>query len=402
MRTFNVVLIALNQGSQTLVMGGMALFLPMIRSDIGITYAQAGMLAATATVTYAIMQIPAGYLADRIRPKTQFLIGLLGVVAFTFTFSVLHDFGLLLVSQALLGIFRSLVFAPGMMLMMHQFAANRRATAMGIYIAGATSTSVLLNLFGPLLARAYGWRGMFAILAGFALVLVVVQHLAGDPGPQRGTRSRGSKGAITTVMTSRVMWLCSWIQFVRLAVAASISLWLPSLLAGDKGFELQTVGFFVAAGAMVTGVANALGGLVSDLFGRPATVVVVAVTVLACTLVSLSFVQHPALVLAVVAIQAAFVQVYFGSLFELPVIFLGQGSGGLTSGVGNAFANLGALVSSLLLGWLRDVTDSFALGFTILAGLCLTSALAGLLLVRADRERRLALVPEPQQVAAVS
>lgn len=397
MRVFNIVLIALNQGSQALVMGGMALFLPMIRSDIGITYAQAGALSAVATLTYALTQIPAGYVADRIRPKTQFLIGLLGIVTFSFTFSVLDNFSLLMVSQALLGLFRSFIFAPGMMLMIHQFPQTRRATAMGFYIAGGMSSNLMVSLFGPLLERMYGWRGVFWVLAGFALSMVLVQYLIGDPGPPRQPRERQEHGEVATVMRSSVLWLCCWIQLVRFAVASSVTLWLPSVLMGDKGFGLSAVSFAVGMGAVVTGISNVFGGLISDILKRPATVVTVSVAVLAVVIVLLTAAHSFLLVMGLVVVQAAFVQVYFGPLFEIPVLFLGAGSAGLASGVANAFANAGALVSSLALGWMRDVTGSFTSALQILALLCVTSALAGAVLVRADAARR----AEPESLVEI-
>src|SRR5258707_9947535 len=44
-----------------------ALFLPLIREDLGMTFAQAGMLSAAATFTYALGQIPGGYLRSEER-----------------------------------------------------------------------------------------------------------------------------------------------------------------------------------------------------------------------------------------------------------------------------------------------------------------------------------------------
>lgn len=58
-----------------------ALFLPLIREDVDITFSQAGTLAAANTLVYALMQIPAGYLADRLGPKRLFIVGLLGTNA---------------------------------------------------------------------------------------------------------------------------------------------------------------------------------------------------------------------------------------------------------------------------------------------------------------------------------
>jgi MFS family permease len=64
-----VAIIVGGQSFQALATGGIALFLPLIRTDLGLTFAQAGTLAVVSTFVYAMMQIPAGYVTDRIDPK---------------------------------------------------------------------------------------------------------------------------------------------------------------------------------------------------------------------------------------------------------------------------------------------------------------------------------------------
>ena len=64
-----VTLVVVCQGFNMLTVGGIALFLPLIREDLGMSFAQAGLLSAASTFTYALGQIPAGLLADRFGPK---------------------------------------------------------------------------------------------------------------------------------------------------------------------------------------------------------------------------------------------------------------------------------------------------------------------------------------------
>lgn len=77
-RGVSIALIVLCQSSQALVTGGIALFLPLIRHDLGLSFAQGGTLAAASTFTYALMQIPVGVLADRVDTKKMFLVGCSG------------------------------------------------------------------------------------------------------------------------------------------------------------------------------------------------------------------------------------------------------------------------------------------------------------------------------------
>jgi MFS family permease len=103
------------------------------------------------------MQVPSGYLADALGPKRLFVVGLVSTNVLAFTFAHLHSYRLALVNQAASGFFRSLVFAPGLLLISALFAPDRRATAMGLYVAAGFSSSFFLNLLGPMLVGPVAW-----------------------------------------------------------------------------------------------------------------------------------------------------------------------------------------------------------------------------------------------------
>src|SRR5437588_12930074 len=94
-----------------LSLGGIALFLPLIREDLHISFAQAGMLSAAATFTYALGQIPGGYLADRFGPKRIFFIGILGSTLLSLNFGMIQSYPAALANQIVSGMFRALLFA---------------------------------------------------------------------------------------------------------------------------------------------------------------------------------------------------------------------------------------------------------------------------------------------------
>jgi hypothetical protein len=66
----------------------------------------------------------------------------------------------------------------------------------------------------------------------------------------------------------------------------------------------------------------------------------------------------------------------------MPVHLLGARTAGLTSGIGNFFANLGGFTFIYALGSIRDSTGSFALGLYLLAGASGAGALCTLGLSR--------------------
>ena len=383
-RKLTIGLIVACQSTQALAFGGIALFLPLIREDIGISFSQAGTLAVASTLTYALMQIPSGFLADRFGARRLFVIGLLGTNAMSMMFAVLVTYEWLLVNQAISGVFRSLVFAPGLVLITSYFAPDRQATAMGLYVAGGFSSNIVLSLLGPVLVGPLGWRLLFIISSAIAIATVLIYWRIGEPAPRATGKGPLELAALLQLVRHPVLWAAGVVQFVRLALVQSVRFWLPTFLVVDRGFSLQVAGLVVAVGAAATAPANFIGGYVSDRLQRPLLVVATSLAVLSTTCVLLVTVPSLPLIVAVVAVQSVFIQVYFGPLFEVPIRYLGTRSAGSISGFSNFCANLGGLTFAYTLGAVKDATDSFAIGFYSLAGMCAVALLATWYLARLD------------------
>lgn len=367
-----ITFIVLVQTSQSLAFAGIALFLPLIRTDLGLSFVESGLFAVVSTATYAAMQIPAGYLADRFGPKRVFLIGALGVNALAFGFAVLPTFGLLLADQALSGVFRALMFAPGMLLMTRQFRPDRRATAMGLFVALGFSSNIFLNTLGPLLVTSLGWRNLFIIFSAMGLVFVIVYKLLPDRD-QPGAGQTATLADLAAVMKSSILWLCGGIQFVRLAVTMATMTWWPTYLIVEKGMDLVTAGLVLAVGAVLTAPANFIGGYVSDRFNRPLAVVAVSLVIIASTLIGIVNADSLAMLILLISVNQFFLQIYFGPLFEIPIKAIGSQFAGSISGFSNMFANIGALFSVFFMGWFKDAFGTFSFGIYGLVLLCLVS-----------------------------
>jgi nitrate/nitrite transporter NarK len=378
----NSTLIVACQSMQSLAFGGIALFLPLIRKDIGLSFAQGGALAAVGTLTYALMQIPSGYLADRFDPRRLFTVGLLGVNLLSLAFALLHSYEQLLVNQALSGIFRSLVFAPGMLLISRLFPPDRKATAMGLYVAGGFSSNIVLSALGPVLIAPLGWRWLFVLFSVSALVILGVFAAVGAPAPQTFDGSPPRLADLGRLLTNGIVCLSGFIQFVRLAVVTGVNFWLPSLIVDDKGFSLTIAGAVVAIGSAVTAPSNFLGGWISDRLGRPLLVIGLSLTVLAAMLFSLSVVDGLVPLIVVVSIASVVIQLYFGPLFAVPLKHVPSANAGLVSGFCNFCANLGGFASTFGLGVIKDWSGSFDVGLWTLASMCLAALGATFALAR--------------------
>lgn len=395
-RIINVSLIILCRSFQALTRGGIALFFPIIRKDLKMTFAQGGTLSAASTLVYALMQIPAGYLADRFGAKRLFVIGALGTTVLGLTFGLVTEYWQALVNQSLSGIFRAFIFAPGLALIVGWFPREKRATAMGLIMIGGLSGNVVLDIVGPLLVAKYDWRFPFLTFSLVGIVAALFLWRLGNEPPTTGQGRKVNIHDVLQLFRFRLMWVCGGVQYVRLAVMQSIAFWLPSLLVDEKGLSLQITGLIIALRAVLIAPSNILGGYASDRLNSPPLVIGLSLIILMITVALLVVLNNFILLVIVIAVNSIFVQMYFGPLFSVPIEILGDRTAGTSIGFSNLFANVGAFTFTYLLGVLKDATGSFLPGFLGVAIACVVGLGLTVLLARI-RSAKLAQ-PTPNQV----
>jgi sugar phosphate permease len=385
-RITTVSLTILCQSFQALSIGGIALLLPIIRKDLGLSFTQGGSLAAAGTLVYALMQIPAGYLSDRFSPKRLFSIGILGTTILALTFGLVANYWQALASQTLSGFFRALLFTPGMALLTGWFPSNRRATATGLYLIGGYSGSVIFNLAGPLLVARFDWRFSFISIASVGIIAILFLLRFGKDAPNTGEQQKVNILEAFHLFRYKIMWVCGGIQYIRFGVVQGITYWLPSLLINEKGLSLQIAGFITAIQVIFMSPSNILGGYVSDRLKNPILVIGVSLSVLGITTGLLITANNMTLVVALIIINAIFLQMYFGPLFSVPVEILGVRRAGISSGFSNFFANIGGFTTTYLLGALKDSTGVFKHGFFAISGACFVGLALTFILARMRRK----------------
>lgn len=381
----NASLIVAAQSTQAIAVGAIALFLPLIRADLGISFAAAGTLAAVSTLTYALMQIPAGLIADRVCAKLMFAIGVLGANILAIVFAVSDTFTVMVAAQAIAGVFRSLMFIPGMVLITRHFSEKRRATALGLFVAGGFSSNIVISILGPILVEPLGWAGVIVGASVLGLVVLAAFWWLGDEGTERDDRATASGRG---VWRTAAWWLLGLVQFARLTIVIGLTSWLPAFLIEERGLSLATTGGLSAIAAAIVAISNIGGGMLSDRLGRPLLVIGGSLAIMTVLLAAVAIADDLIVILILLALISAFMQLYFGPLFAVPRRLFGPGVAGLSSGFGNFCANIGGFVSVLALGVIKDATGSFDLGFAYLAVVALLGAGAVALLGLHERTPR--------------
>lgn len=138
-----------------------ALVKPLVLSEFAITNETFGWVIAAFQITYALSQLPAGYLTDRWDLRRTYA----GAVAWWSLAGLAAGFapslGVLMACRALLGVGESFNWPCALKVTGRVLRPADRGLGNGIFNSGAAVGAVVTPLVVPILAQRFGWRVAF-------------------------------------------------------------------------------------------------------------------------------------------------------------------------------------------------------------------------------------------------
>jgi sugar phosphate permease len=286
---------------------------PLLRADLGVSYAALGLLVTAFNLATGAAQIPAGFLVDRFGARRLLLLGLgiMGVAMTALGFA--PTYWLMLVLVALAGVGNS-VFHPadyailtasidrgwlGRAFGIHTFAGN-----LGFALAPAT----MIALAAPL-----GWRGALSA-AGLVAFVVLGAMLIGRELLHDEARSvdghrrhRGSSAGRRLLFSVPVLLL---FLFYMLAAMFTSGVQSFSVTALNRlwGTDLALANLILSAFLAAAAVGILLGGLIADQTRRHALLTVTVFGAAALLMLAVGMVPLPGIALALLFILIGLLQ----------------------------------------------------------------------------------------------
>jgi len=147
---------------------------PDVKKDLHISAIELGLVFSAFSWTYAALQIPGGWVLERVGPRITFGVALIVWSIVTGSISLARGFGSLLGLRMALGVAETPAFPANNTLVSRWFPTRERGLATGSYTAGEY---VGLAIAAPLLAwmaTTYGWHSVFYLTGGLGLAFSVV------------------------------------------------------------------------------------------------------------------------------------------------------------------------------------------------------------------------------------
>lgn len=246
---------------------------PVLKDNLGLTFAQIGIITLVFQMTSSIFQPFIGNYADRHPQPYSLAAGmcftLTGLLALAFS----SNFPMILLSVAVIGCGSS-VFHPEASRVAQMASGGKKSLAQSIFQVGGNGGSAI----GPLLAaliiipygqHAVGWFALAAMLASAVLLRVGAWYSLMLTGAEssRESRLRATPGLPKRRIYAAMSILVVMI-FSKYFYNACITSYFTFFLIGKFGIPVQASQFCLFAYLAAFAAGTLLGGVAGDRYGR--------------------------------------------------------------------------------------------------------------------------------------
>ena len=380
----------------------LAVAAPVIEKALGIGHAEMGFILSGFFWTYAVMQLPAGWFADRFGARIALPIAVGWWSIFTALTAVTTTVAGMFGCRLLLGVGEAGAYPACVKLVSQWFRVKERALATSIFDSGSRVGSALSIPVVALIIGTLGWKAAFVLTGALGLVWVLGWFII-YRGPSHGDMT-GEKDVVPTPQVVAAQEKISWGSLFRYRTLWGMMLgffclnfviyffitWFPSYLVETRGFSLKSLGTLGMIPALISIPGGWLGGLVSDgLVRRGWSLTAARKTcmvggMLVSSVITLSaFTSNTYLMLAFFGIAYGSLAFAAASIWSLPsdvaptprhVASIG--------GIQNFASNLAGIVITTFTGVMVQLSKgSFTVPLVVAGGFCVLGAFSYLVIV---------------------
>ncbi|EOH6072112.1 MFS transporter [Burkholderia cenocepacia] len=391
---------------------------PELFKELNIDPVHAGLVFSAFGWTYALMQIPGGWLVDKVSPRVLYAGALALWSAATLLLGFAGSFVGLIVLRLAVGALEAPAYPINNRVVTTWFPTRERASAIGGYTSGQFVGLAFLTPVLAWLQVHLGWHMVFVAtgLAGIAWAAIwyavyrepralrgvnaaeiaLIRDGGGlvdleDRIAARSDRTPSTWRDLGVVLGRRKLWGIYLGQFALNSTLWFFLTWFPTYLVKYRGMDFIKSGFLASLPFLAAFVGVLCSGVLSDwLLRRGASqgfarkLPIISGLLISTCIIGANYVSSTGWVIAFMTIA------FFGNGFASITWSLVSGLAparllGLTGGVFNLIGNLSAIATPIVIGLLVDGAD-FSRAITYIAAMALAGSLSyGLLVGKVER-----------------
>lgn len=388
----------------------LSIAMPAIQKDLNLDPAIVGVILSSFFWGYALMQIPSGFLLDRVNPSKVVLGSAVGWgIAQTLT-GFVNSAGSLMFFRVLLGVTEAPIMPAGAKLQGIWLPSKERARGATIIDSGAPlGTAVGGPIIIAFMAWFGGWRGALIGAGLMTIILGIICYyvLRGNPANHKGVnqaereyiqthlaqeqeaaqKETKTELKTSTYLSNKSFWgMClGWFSFNT--VFYGLLTWGPSFLAKTQGIDIKAIGFSTLIIFGCGFVGELVGGQLVDKWrqvgGKYNTVMKTCIGIagLATSASIFLLTRASSLTMAIVLLSTAlFFLRWAGIFWSVPAAIAQRHHVGVLGGCMNFAGNIAGVITPIYIGLIVKFTGSFHAGLLIFVAAGVLLAIAGALI----------------------
>ena len=389
----------------------LAVAAPSMSKELGLNATDMGLILSGFFWTYAIMQLPFGYVADRVGARLSLVVAVVWWSACTALTAAGRGFLSLLGLRMLLGIGEAGAYPSFAKVTASWFPRGERSFASSIFDSGSRVGSALAIPLVSWVIATLGWRESFIVTGVLGFVWAVFwMWLYREPenhpavSPEELARLRAAQDRPKSVDAAEAQEQVPWLSLFRYRTVWGMMAgffclnfviyffitWFPTYLVKARGFSLAELGTLGSLPALASIPAGWLGGYASDaLYRRGWSLTAARKTclvggMLMSSVITLSIIA-PNVYVALLCFAVAYGSLAFtaASIWALPGdVAPTPAHVASIGGIQNFASNVAGIVTTTFTGVMLTVTQgSFVIPLIVAGGFCLLGAFIYLFVV---------------------
>ena len=369
-----ITLAMIGQAGVTWTMQGLPIVYPFIQGEFGLSRAQIGIITSALFTGGLTTMFLGGWLTDRFGVKRVMVVSLVLASAFTFGFSTVHYFHALLMMVFLAGLAEGPGYPATSQAVLHRVPVRILGLAMSAKQTGTALSGAVSAMLLPTIAVSLGWRPATVGLAA-VILLTGVAFLLFYPGDWKGEVPRSSESLLDSLVLLKqnqpfqaaLVWgliftACQFILVTYFMLFLIEHLRIPPVVAG---------GYFALMHVTSVGVRMLWGGATDYLLGGRrvgALALMGGFTTTGLVLVATASAETDPFVFTLLSVVLGASMFSWQGVFTVLVGELaGHSQSGSIYGLVGTVVRLSQIAVPPLFGLLVDVSQSYALAWSLVA-----------------------------------
>ena len=362
-RLFVILNLSLVSGFVILGVSVISPVLPQYALSFSIPVALVGWAVSAFALARVVIDIPAGFLADRFGKKRNMVLGLVLIILSSIAAGTASNYAWLISARIAGGIGSALYMTSSITWVAQVSAGESRGRYMSLYSGLVFAGTAFGPIVGGYTAAHFGLRAPFFAYAVFGLAgLIATLPLKEPVDSSRALGSKMSMKDVLSVLSNGPFMLVNTAVLALFFLATGVRATLVPLYASlNLGLPEERIGVLLTVAAVGTAISTFPSGWLSDKVGRKIPMMAcLFLTGIASLLIPLQ--QRLAGLTGVMAFYGLAMGLH-GSIAAWPADLAPEGKLGTSMGVYRVMGDIGMVLGPITVTYVADYTGNSAVTF---------------------------------------